>query len=89
MGSVRTPSSGLALLLMDAGEFPEAVRLLERVTHATPAYVEGWLNLGLAYQKSGRLAEARVAFERVEKSPARYAREREAATKVLDSTGKN
>ena len=81
--------SGLALLLMDAGELPEAVTLLERVTHATPAYVEGWLNLGVAYQKSDRLADARMAFQRVGKSSARYAREREAATRALNSLGKS
>jgi arylsulfatase A-like enzyme/tetratricopeptide (TPR) repeat protein len=80
---------GLALLLMDAGEVREAVTLLERVTQTTPAYVGGWLNLGLAYQKSGRLDEARAAIQRVEQAPPRFAREREAATKAFNSLGRS
>jgi cytochrome c-type biogenesis protein CcmH/NrfG len=51
---------------------------------SSPDFHEARLNLGIAYQESGKRAEAAKVYQEVlAKAPARFARERKAASELL------
>jgi Flp pilus assembly protein TadD len=75
-------ANGLAVLFVEAGRPALAVPLLEDVTRRHPDFYEAWLNLGIACQQAGRIAEARAAYARVLAAPPRFARERSAAAQL-------
>jgi tetratricopeptide (TPR) repeat protein len=84
-GSLPDALNGLAVVLVQSGRAAEAVPLLERALAREPGLVEARLNLGIAAQETGDLRRARAAYEEVLRSPARFARERRAATALLRS----
>ena len=49
----------------DYGEAREMLTVLERVNHGLAS--EAWHNLGVAYNKAGRINEANNAFQRAER----------------------
>ncbi|MFP3941043.1 MAG: sulfatase-like hydrolase/transferase [Thermoanaerobaculia bacterium] len=62
LDDLRTLRRGVDLL--QAGETQEALPMLERSAEAIPRSIDAWQFLGLAYQRTGRLAEAMDAYER-------------------------
>ena len=60
---------------------------LERAVGAAPDFVEARLNLALALQEAGDTKRAIVLYRQVLAAPPRYAREREAAGKLLAALG--
>jgi choline-sulfatase len=76
-------ANGLGVLLVDMDRPAEAVPLLERAVAAAPEFVEARLNLGIALQQSGQTARAAEAYRAVLAAPRRFARERDAAAKLL------
>jgi hypothetical protein len=58
-----------AVRAIDAGDYVVAINLLEESAFRQPLNVT-WLNLGRAYQLSGRCQKARGAFDRVDGAPA-------------------
>jgi Flp pilus assembly protein TadD len=57
-------SHGSALRLIGESRFKDAAELLEPVVRGAPKYFQAWYNLGVCYQRTGRLAEAETAFQR-------------------------
>lgn len=49
---------------MAAGNFSEAIQAYSTVTRSSPAFAEGYLNLGLAQFQAGHQDEARTALEK-------------------------
>ena len=49
---------------MKSGDFPRAVASFTVVTHAQPAWAEGFLNLGLAEERAGQFEKARTDLEK-------------------------
>lgn len=49
---------------MKSGDFPRAVASFIVVTHAQPAWAEGFLNLGLAEERAGQFEKARTDLEK-------------------------
>lgn len=45
-------------------DYARGVAALEKIVEATPYSAYGWSNLGILYQRAGRLEEARAAFEK-------------------------
>ena len=80
-------ANGLGVLLVEARRPAEAIPFFERAVAAAPDSVEAKLNLGIAFEQSGQRDRAAAAYRDVLKAPARYAREREAAAKLLASLG--
>ena len=80
-------ANGLGVLLVEAQRPAEAVAWFQRAIAASPDLVEARLNLGIALQQSGDRARAADAYRDVLKAPAHYARERDAAAKLLASLG--
>jgi arylsulfatase A-like enzyme/Tfp pilus assembly protein PilF len=80
-------ANGLGVLLVEAQRPAEAVAWFQRAIAAAPDMVEARLNLGIALQQSGDAAHAADAYRDVLKAPAKFARERDAATKLLASLG--
>lgn len=80
-------ANGLGVLLVDARRPAQAAPWFERAIAAAPDLVEAQLNLAIALQQSGRIDEAAAAYRRVLAAPARFARERDAAAKLLASLG--
>jgi len=80
-------ANGLGVLLVEAQRPAEAVPWFERAAGASPELVEAKLNLGIALQQSGDRARAADAYREVLKAPKSYARERDAAAKLLASLG--
>ena len=64
--SVANVGGMLGALLLEGGSHAEAERIFESVAARAPRDMASWLNLGVARQESGKLAEARVAFERAQ-----------------------
>ena len=77
--------NGLAVVLVEADRPAEAIALLERATREDQDLYEAWLNLGIAYQQAGRVAEARQTYAHVLAAPARFARQRKAAADLMRS----
>jgi arylsulfatase A-like enzyme/Tfp pilus assembly protein PilF len=80
-------ANGIGVLLVEAQRPAEAVVWFERAVAAAPEFVEARLNLGIALQQSGNAARAADAYREVLKAPAGFARERDAAAKLLASLG--
>ncbi|WP_268626248.1 tetratricopeptide repeat protein [Paenibacillus alvei] len=54
-----------ARMLLEAGRFVEAEKLLKRVVDSDPDYLAAWNNLALAYYYMGQFDEAREALDAV------------------------
>jgi tetratricopeptide (TPR) repeat protein len=80
-------ANGLGVLLVEAQRPAEAVAWFERAVTAAPDMVEAKLNLGIALQQSGNAARAAETYRDVLKAPVKFARERDAAAKLLASLG--
>jgi choline-sulfatase len=80
-------ANGVGVLLVEANRPAEAAPWFERAIAAAPDLVEARLNLGIAYQQAGQTARAAEAYRKVVAAPARYKRERDAASKLLASLG--
>ena len=80
-------ANGLGVLLVEANQPADAAPWFERAIAAAPDLVEARLNLGIAFQQSGQAARAEAAYRQVLAAPARYTRERDAASKLLASLG--
>ncbi len=80
-------ANGLGVLLVEAQRPAEAVTWFERAVAAAPDLVEAKLNLGIALQQSGNAARAADVYREVLRAPARDARARDAASKLLASLG--
>jgi len=80
-------ANGLGVLLVEAQRPADAVPWFERAIAAAPDLVEARLNLGIALQQSGERARAADAYRKVLAAPPQYAREREAAAKLLTALG--
>jgi len=78
-------ANGLGVLLVEAKRPADAATWFERAIQAAPDLVEARLNLGIALQESGQSARAADAYRRVLAAPAKYKRERDAASKLLAS----
>jgi arylsulfatase A-like enzyme/Flp pilus assembly protein TadD len=77
-------ANGLGVLLVQSGKPSEAVTWFEKALESSPDFHEARLNLGIAYQESGKRAEAAAAYQEVlKRAPARFARERKAASELL------
>jgi len=88
----RTPTSlfvqsKLGLEYLKAGRTPDAVGAMLRARDLEPANPVAWNNLGAALAQSGRLAEARHAYERAIALNARYAKTYENLAQVLFALG--
>jgi cytochrome c-type biogenesis protein CcmH len=73
------------VLLVEAQKPAEAVAWFERAIAASPEFVEARLNLGIALQQSGQPARAAEIYRAILSAPKKYARERDAAAKLLAS----
>lgn len=60
--AVQNDVANLSVLL---GDTPAAIRRYETILRHDSTFVDTWLNLGVAYARSGRYKEARRAWERV------------------------
>ena len=77
-------ANGLGVVLVQRGRPADAVPVLERVVAAAPDFHEARLNLGIALQQSGASARAAAVYrDLLARAPARFARERQAATTLL------
>jgi tetratricopeptide (TPR) repeat protein len=54
----------LANMLRDSGQTDEAIDEYEGVVQASPTYVPGFLNYGIALWQAGRIADARAQWSR-------------------------
>jgi tetratricopeptide (TPR) repeat protein len=80
-------ANGLGVLLVEANRPAEAAPWFERAIAAAPDLVEARLNLGIALQQSGQTERAADTYRQVLAAPARYERERAAASKLLAALG--
>jgi len=80
-------ANGLGVLRVEAHQPADAVQWFERALTASPDFVEARLNLGIALQESGQTARAAETYRSILAAPARHARERDAAAKLLASLG--
>ncbi len=78
-------ANGLGVLLVQGGRPADAIPWFERALAHTSGFYEAQLNLGIACQQAGNTGCAAQAYREVLKAPARFAREREGARKLLDS----
>jgi arylsulfatase A-like enzyme/Tfp pilus assembly protein PilF len=76
-------ANGLGVLLVQSGRPAEAIPWFERALEGTADFYEARLNLGIANQEAGRSDAAEAAYRAVLAAPARFARERAAAAKLL------
>jgi len=86
-GRSADAANGLGVLLIEAKHPAEAIPWLERATAAAPDFVEARLNLGIALQEAGQTARAAEIYRSILAAPPRFARERDAARKLLASLG--
>jgi tetratricopeptide (TPR) repeat protein len=52
-------------MLAKTGQYEDAVPYLEQAVEMSPAYVDAWYNLALAYQRLDRLLEAEDIIQRL------------------------
>lgn len=77
-------ANGLGVVLVQAQRAGEAVPWLERAVQSEPDFHEARLNLGIALQQSGDRARAIATYrDLLARAPARFIRERQAATELL------
>ena len=53
---------GLAAVALSHGDYTAAVQYYSRLVNVAPDVYEAWFNLGIAYQKTGRLEQAMNAY---------------------------
>ncbi|HZM71593.1 MAG TPA: tetratricopeptide repeat protein [Candidatus Cryosericum sp.] len=85
----KTPEKvqlNLGNLYLDQGVMSEAVRCYERAVALNPSYLNGYIGLGTAYQKSGRADLAAEQFRKV-MSLAPDSKEAVRAKTLLDGAG--
>ena len=80
-------ANGLGVLPVEAHRPADAIPWFERAVAAAPDATEPRLNLGIALQESGQRARAAETYRDVLKMPARFARERAVAAKLLAALG--
>jgi tetratricopeptide (TPR) repeat protein len=80
-------ANGIGVMLVEGKRPADAVPWFERAIAASPDLVEARLNLGIALQQSGDPRRAAVEYKQVLAAPPRFARERDAAGKLLASLG--
>ncbi len=78
-------ANGLGVLLVQAGRPADAIPWFTRALENTTGFYEARLNLGIACQQAGDTVRAAQAYRDVLKAPARFARERDGARKLLES----
>jgi tetratricopeptide (TPR) repeat protein len=72
------------VLLVQRRQPADAVHWFERAVEQSPDFHEARLNLGIAYQESGQREQAIAAYrELLRRAPARFTRERKAASELL------
>jgi choline-sulfatase len=77
-------ANGLGTILVQTGKPADAVQWFERAIEQSPDFYEARLNLGIALQESGQRERANAAYREIlAKAPARFRRERDAATQLL------
>jgi len=86
-GRTADAANGLGVLLVERGRPADAVAWFERAIASAPDLVEARLNMGIALQQAGNTTRAADAYRQVLAAPARYTRERAAATKLLAALG--
>ncbi len=77
--------NGIGVLLVQAERAAEALPWFEGAVAASPDFYEAWLNLGIARQALRDGKGAADAYRHVLGAPARYAKERSAASQLLAS----
>ena len=78
-------ANGLGVLLVQQGRAADAIPWFERALEHSSEFYEAQLNLGIAYQESGNSEKARSTYRGLLASaPPRFARERRAATDLLN-----
>lgn len=80
-------ANGVGVLIVEAHRPAEAVPFFERAVAASPEFVEARLNLGIALEQSGQRDRAMATYRDVLQAPARFGRERDAASKLLAQLG--
>jgi tetratricopeptide (TPR) repeat protein len=81
--------NGLGVLLIESDRPLDAIPYLRKAAQTDPGLWEARLNLGIAYQTAGQLDAAAAAYRAVLAAPARFARQRRAATELLASLPRN
>ncbi len=74
--------NGLGVVLVQQNRPRDAVPWLERAVR-DPGFIEAQLNLGIAYQSTGSIGQARAQYRRVLASRGPYTRERDAARALI------
>ena len=82
-GRAADAANGIGVLLVQAGRAADAIPWFERALASSPAFYEARLNLGIACEQAGDRRRAAQAYRDVLQAPARFARERDAARKLL------
>ena len=80
-------ANGLGVLLVQQHRAPESIRWFEQALAGSPHFVEGRLNLGIAYQESGNRDKAIEQYRRVLAETPPASREHAAATQLLAALG--
>ena len=83
----RSPdaANGLGVLLVQQQRAADAIRWFEQALAGSPTFVEARLNLGIAYQETGRRDQALAAYRRVIADAVPGSREYDAAEKLIAS----
>ena len=77
-------ANGLGSVLVQTGRAADAVIWFERAIQQEPEFYEAKLNLGIALQESGQRDQAAVVYREIlARAPARFSRERSAASDLL------
>jgi tetratricopeptide (TPR) repeat protein len=81
-------ANGIGVLEVQAGRPAAAIPWFEQALARAPGLVEARLNLGIACQESGQTARAKAYYQAVLQAPPSFARERDAARKLLQGLGR-
>jgi tetratricopeptide (TPR) repeat protein len=77
-------ANGLGSVMVQTGRAAEAVIWFERAIQQEPEFYEARLNLGIALQESGQRDKAAAVYREIlARAPARFSRERNAASELL------
>ena len=61
--SSQTAMEGLATSAFSSNDYEAAVTYCAKLVEYSPAHFERWFNLGVAYQRTGRLEEASHSYQ--------------------------
>jgi arylsulfatase A-like enzyme/tetratricopeptide (TPR) repeat protein len=82
-------ANGLGSVMVQTGRAAEAVTWFERAIQQEPEFYEARLNLGIALQDSGQRDKAAAIYREIlARAPARFSRERTAASELLRQLGR-